>query len=67
MSKRLQFDWKALVKHFLGAERKCMKDYLKPSLQEDPNHFVLHVGTNYLSTESSPELWKNWFSIWQQR
>ena len=33
-----------------------MKDYLKPSLREDPDHFILLVGSNDLSTERSPEL-----------
>ena len=32
-----------------------MKD-LKPSLQEDHDHFIFHVGTNDLSVERSPEL-----------
>ena len=26
----------------------CMEDYLKPSLQRDPNKKILHVGTNGL-------------------
>ena len=25
-----------------------MNDYMKPSLQKDPNHLILHVGTNDL-------------------
>ena len=33
-----------------------MKEYLKPPLTEDPNHFLLHVGTNNLITKRSPEL-----------
>ena len=33
-----------------------MKEYLKRSLGEDPDHFILHVGTNYLSIERSTEL-----------
>ena len=32
-----------------------MKDYMKPSLLQNPDHFTLHVGTNYLNTERSPE------------
>ena len=31
-----------------------MKDYMKPSLRENPDHFILHLGTN--DTERSPEL-----------
>ena len=30
-----------------------MKNYLKPSLRQNPNHFVLHVGTNDLISEKS--------------
>ena len=33
-----------------------MKDYMKPSLRENPDHFLLQVGTNDLNTERSPEL-----------
>ena len=33
-----------------------MKDYMKPSLRENPDHFILNVGTNDLNTERSPEL-----------
>ena len=33
-----------------------MKDYAKRSLRENPDHFILHVGTNDLNTERSPEL-----------
>ena len=33
-----------------------MKDYLKPSLRENPDHFVLHVGTNDLDSDRSPDL-----------
>ena len=29
---------------------------MKPSLRENPDHFILHVGTNDLNTERSPEL-----------
>ena len=33
-----------------------MKDYMKPSLGENPDHSLLQVGTNDLNTERSPEL-----------
>ena len=55
ISKRLQFDCKIYVKQFSG-DTKCIKDYMKPSLWENPDHFILHVGTNDLITERSPEL-----------
>ena len=56
ISKRLQSDCKVYVKQFSGPRTKCMKDYMKPSLRENPDHFILHVGTNDLDTERSPEL-----------
>ena len=34
-----------------------MLDYLKPTTRDfDPNIFALHVGTNNLSTNDSPEM-----------
>ena len=33
-----------------------MKDYLKPSLRENADHFVFHVGTNDLDSDRSPDL-----------
>ena len=44
------------MKQFSGAKTKCMKDYMKPSLRENPDHFILNLGTNDLNTEKSPEL-----------
>ena len=55
-SKRLQSDCKVYVKQFSGARAKCMKDSKKPSLRENPDHFILYVASNDLITERSPEL-----------
>ena len=33
-----------------------MKDYLKPSLRQNPDHFILRAGKNDLNTERSPKL-----------
>ena len=55
-SKRLESECKVYVKQFLGAKTKCMKDYMKPSLRENSDHFILHVGTNDVNMERSPEL-----------
>ena len=44
------------VKHFSGAQTRCMKDYLKTSIKPDPNHFIFHLGTNELITERLPEV-----------
>ena len=54
-SKRLQSNCKVHVKQFSGAKTKCMKDYMKFSLRKNPHHFILHVGTNDLNKERSPE------------
>ena len=43
VSKRLESDCKGYVKQFSSSGTKCMKDYMKPSLQENPDHFILHV------------------------
>ena len=34
---------------------RCMKDYLKHSLRENPNHFILHMVTNDLNSKRFPE------------
>ena len=38
---------------FSRATADCMTDYMKPSLRENPNHFILHVGTNDLISNNS--------------
>lgn len=32
-----------------------MKDYIKRSLRENPNHFISHFGTNNLGLDRSPD------------
>ena len=49
-------DCKVYAKSFSGAKVRCMKDYLKPSLRQNPDHVVLHVGTNDLDSNKDPEL-----------
>ena len=44
------------VRHFSGAKVRCMKDYLKSYLRENPDHLVLHVITNDLDSDRSPDL-----------
>ena len=56
VSKRLQSDCKIYVKQFSGARTKYMKDYMKPSLREIPDHFIQHVRTGDFNTERSPKL-----------
>ena len=47
---------KVFLKRFSGAKVRCLKDHLKPSLRKNPDHFVLHIGTNDLNSDRSPEL-----------
>ena len=46
---------RVFVKTFSGAKTTCMNDYAKPSVRSSPDHFILHVGTNDLSSDKSPE------------
>ena len=44
------------VRPFTGAKVRSMKDYAKPCIREDnPDHIILHVGTNELSSENDAE------------
>ena len=56
ISRKMQGNCKVYVKHFSGAKTKCMKDYIKPSQRENSDHYILHVGTNDLCLDRSPEL-----------
>ena len=53
MTKRIQSDCKIYVKSFSRATVSCMEDYMKPSIKNSPDHFILHVGTNDLYSENS--------------
>ena len=55
MSKRIK-NANVCVRAFTGAKVRCMKDHLKPSLRESPDHFILHVGTNDLDSDRPPDL-----------
>ena len=51
MAKKIQSNYKIYVKTFSEATVSCVEDYMKPSLKNSPDHFILHVGTNDLSSE----------------
>ena len=55
MSKKLNANCKVFVKTFSGAKTTCMNDYVKPSVRSSPDHFILHVGTNDLTSDKSSE------------
>ena len=44
------------VKGFPGARVRCMQDYVQPTLRQNPDHIILHVGTNDLPTDKVAEL-----------
>ena len=44
-SKRLE-NCKVYVKRFSGSKVRCIKDHIKPSMRQKPNHTILHAGTN---------------------
>ena len=50
---------KVFVKSVSGAKVRCLKDHMKPSLCENPDNFVLHIGTNDLNSDRSPGLAKS--------
>ena len=55
ISKILNENCKVFFETFSGAKTTCMNDYVKPSGRSSPDHFILHVGTNDLSSDKSPE------------
>ena len=38
---------------FPGTKVQCMDDYKKLSIRDEPDHFIVHVGTNDLNSEVS--------------
>ena len=44
------------MRQFAGAKVRCMKDHIKPTLREKPDHIVFHVGTNDLVSDRPPDL-----------
>ena len=44
------------VKGFPGAKTECMKDYAQPTTRENPDHILIHVGTNDLPTRRQPDV-----------
>ena len=46
---------KVYVCNFPGAETMCMKNYLKPSLRENPDSLIFHMEANDPNSEQSPK------------
>ena len=55
MSKKLNANCKVFAKSFSGAKTTYMNDYVKPSVRSSSDHFILHLGTNDLSSDKSSE------------
>ena len=56
LKKSLRQNQNVFVRSFSGAKIKCMKDYVKPCIRENnPEYIILHVGTNELKSDSTPE------------
>ena len=55
MSKKLNANCNVFVKTFSGAKTTFMNDYVKPLIRSSPDHFILHIGTNDLSSDKSSE------------
>ena len=47
MSKKIK-NCKVYVRSFPGAKVQCMDDYKKPSIRDEPDHFIVHFKTNDL-------------------
>ena len=54
LSKKLKPKCKVMVRSFPGATAQCVNDYVKPSIRAQTDHFILHVWTNDLISDSAP-------------
>ena len=52
--KKVKSKCKVYAKTFPGATTQCMADYMKPSVRAKPDHIILHVGTNDLNSNATP-------------
>ena len=55
IAEKLKPECKVFVRNVPGATTQCMTDYMKPSIRTKPNHFILRVGTNDLSSNRPPD------------
>ena len=47
---------KVYVKDFSGSKVRCIRDHMKPSMREKPDHTILHVGTNDLNSDRPSDI-----------
>ena len=55
MFKKLNANYKVFVKTFSVSKTARMNDYVKPSVRNSPDYFILHVGTNDLPSDKFSE------------
>ena len=56
LSAKLDHHHNIYVRNIPRTKVRSMKDYTKPcTREENPDHIILHVGTNDLSSDNSPE------------
>ena len=46
---------KIYVKSYSGSKIRCREDHTKPTSRTDPDHLILHVGTNDLPTRKNSD------------
>ena len=46
---------KVYVQSFPGVKIQWMDDYKKPSIRDEPDHFIVNVGTNDLNSQVSSQ------------
>ena len=40
------------MKDFPGARVRCMQVYVRPTLRKNPDHTIIHIGTNDLASNT---------------
>ena len=43
------------MKDFPGSGVRCIQDYVRPTLRENPDHIIIHIGTNDLASNIPAE------------
>ena len=50
---------KVLIRSFSGPKVACMKDHMKPSMRENPDHIILHIEADDLNGDGTRDLIPN--------